>query len=190
MLQDMERWRITYGARFETSKYISIHFTRRSQSTQASITINNETIEPSNEAKYFGVILDHKLSFKQHLQYVTKKGTKFALAMARITKETWGAPFQRLRQLFTTVVASRMDYTAVAFYRPAKSGCLVSILKLDKLISAQRTAMKVMLGCYYTTSTGLEIGQENPVPNSVSYSYFRYYIESIQDYHFLATDHA
>ena len=35
----------------------------------------------------------------------------------------------------------------------------------------------------------MEISWENPVPDSVSYRYFRYYIEPVQDYHFSATDH-
>ena|SRR5437762_3280752 len=45
-----------------------------------------------------GVIFDKGLRFKQHLQYVAKKGAKFALALSGIAKATWGAQFQYLLQ--------------------------------------------------------------------------------------------
>jgi len=51
-------------------------------------------IKSANKAKYLGVIFDHKLSFKHHIQYALKKGTSFALTMSRITKHTWGAAYQ------------------------------------------------------------------------------------------------
>ncbi len=153
MLEDTEHWKTKHGARFETSKYLLIHFTKRCQPPTASVTINSVKMEPSEEAKYLGVIFDQKLLFDQHLQYVAKKGTKFALAMTRIAKESWGAPFTHMRQLFTAMVAPRMDYASIIFHSPAKLGSSSPPPKLSKFISAQRIAMNAILGCYRTTST-------------------------------------
>src|SRR5438477_12740651 len=88
----------------------------------SSITIRQATIESANEAKYLGVIFDRKLHFTQHVQYAAKKGTKFALAISRIAKSTWGATYRQTRTLFTSVVAARIDYAAIVWHRPKQEG--------------------------------------------------------------------
>src|SRR5579859_7369154 len=152
MLIKADRWRERHGARFETSKYVLIHFTRNGKKeTNAHITISDTTIEPSEEARYLGVILDKGLRFRQHIQYATNKGTKFALAISRIAKSTWGATYVPTRTLFNAVVAARMDYAAIVWHRPTKHGRPPA--SLSKLETAQRTAMKAILGAFCTTTT-------------------------------------
>ena len=74
ILNEAEEWRKKHGAQFEISKYILVHYTRnRNVATKASVIINGVRIEPSNEAKYLGVIFDQELRFKTHLQHVVKK---------------------------------------------------------------------------------------------------------------------
>ncbi len=74
LLREAEEWRKKHGVQFEMSKYILVHFTRNyNQATNAAITIGKVIIEPSNEAKYLGVIFDEELRFKTHLQYITKR---------------------------------------------------------------------------------------------------------------------
>jgi len=85
---------LTSGAQFEPSKYILVHFTRnKNLETTASIKINGIKIEPSNEAKYLGVIFDKELRYHSHLQHVIRKGTSAAIALFSIAKNSWGAPY-------------------------------------------------------------------------------------------------
>jgi len=70
MVEKAERWREDHGARFELSKYVLVHFKRRTppDTTEAAhIRIGETTIKPANEAKYLGVIFDRSLSFRQHI---------------------------------------------------------------------------------------------------------------------------
>lgn len=89
ILNRAEEWRKKHGTQFETSKYISIHYTHnRMIETKASITINRITIESSNEVKYLGVIFDQELRFNSHLQHIVKKGINAATALSSIAKTT------------------------------------------------------------------------------------------------------
>jgi len=154
LLHEAEQWRSRHGAKFETSKYILVHFTRNNtQRTSSPVTVGEVTIQPSEEARYLGVIFDKKLNYQSHVQYVAKKGTKFALAISRVAKSTWGAHYRYVRQLFTAVVAPRMDYAASIWHRPPKYGKMHAPTQLSKLVSAQRIAMKAIIGCFRTTST-------------------------------------
>jgi hypothetical protein len=87
MLMEAERWREKHGARFEESKYVLVHFTntRTPNTTDAANgRIGDTTIKPAEEAKYLGVLFDHKLAFRQHIQYAAKKGTQFALNNSKL----------------------------------------------------------------------------------------------------------
>ena len=162
ILRAAEEWRTRHGVQFEPSKYILVHYTRnRKQTTEAAITIGDLTIKPSSEAKYLGVIFDQELRFKSHLQYVVKKGTDAALALASIAKSGWGAQYKYARQLFSAVIASRMDYGAVVWRRPKHDGSTASTTQVQKLTTIQRLAMKAITGCYKTTPTAsIEIEAE------------------------------
>src|SRR5271169_797062 len=154
MLEKAEEWRIKHGSKFETSKYVLIHFTRNHNlEITAPVSIAGVTIHPSNEARYLGVIFDKGLRFKHHLQYIAKKGAKFSLALSRIAKAGWGPQFRYLRQLFTAVIAPRMDYGACIWHKPTRYGQYIPPSSISKLETAQRTALKAILGCFRTTPT-------------------------------------
>ena len=166
VLNEAEEWRKKHGAQFETSKYILVHYTRnRWRETKASVTANGITIEPSNEAKYLGVIFDQELRFKSHLQQVIKRGTNAAMALSSIAKCIWGAPYMQIRQRFQAVVALRKDYAAIVWHRPKDDGSTAGNVQMRKLTTIQRLAMKAILGCYKTTPTAameIESGLQPP----------------------------
>ena len=80
---------------------------------EASIHLNDITIHPSKEAKYLGVMLDKDLKFRTHISQAMEKGTRFPLAISSIIRSTWGPEYKYLQCLFTSVVALRMNYTAI-----------------------------------------------------------------------------
>ena len=70
MLMEAETWRSEHGAKFETSKYTLVHFTRNwRHTTEAAIEISGTVIiQPSQEAQYLGVI-----SIKAYVTNTTSK---------------------------------------------------------------------------------------------------------------------
>ena len=152
ILQQAETWRLKHGAQFEPSKYVLVHFTRNTKrTTEASLKINGTMINPAKEARYLGVTLDQKLNFKSHLQNIAKKGTKAAMALARIAKTNWGAPFKYAKQLFNAVIAPRTDYAACIWHRPSNKARYSA--QIRTLTTIQRIAMKSISGCFRTTPT-------------------------------------
>src|SRR5579859_7620272 len=105
ILTKSEKWKEKHSAQFEPSKYMLIHFTRNARhDNTASIRVNDITITAEKEARYLSVIFDQKLKFHSHLDYATRKGTKFALALPSIARITWGTPFKYVRRLYTAVM--------------------------------------------------------------------------------------
>ena len=166
ILNKTEEWRKKHGAQFEPSKYILVHYTRnRNLETTASITINGIDVEPSNEAKYLGVIFDKELRFHSHFQSIVKKGTSAALALFSIAKNSWGVPYKYVRQLFLSIIAPRMDYAASIWHRPMDDRSTASSVQIKRSTTVQRLAMKAILGYYKTTPTAvieIESGLQPP----------------------------
>ena len=99
------------------------------------------------------MIFDQELRFKEHLQYIVKKGTKAAMALSSIAKNSWGAQYKYARQLFKAVIAACTDYAAVIWHRPKDGNKMATSTQACKLHKIQRLAMKAITGCYKTTAT-------------------------------------
>ena len=89
------------------------------------------------------------------------------------TKSTWDATYRQTRVLFTFVVAPRMDYAAIVWHRPKKEGHALQSTQLTKMETAQRTAMKAILGFCTTAASSLEI--ELTLEPPIFESEIRYY---------------
>ena len=154
ILSKSEEWKERHGAQFEPSKYMLMHFTRNTRhDVTADIKLNDTTILPGKEARYLGVIFDQKLKFHSHLDYVIKKGTKFALALSSVARITWGTPFKYMRRLYTAVIRPRIQYGAAIWHRPGDTRNSPAASQVSRLTSVQRLAMKTIMGCFRTTST-------------------------------------
>ncbi|KAJ6606733.1 hypothetical protein B0H10DRAFT_1651831, partial [Mycena sp. CBHHK59/15] len=56
------------------------------------VTFSGITIEASTSAKLLSVVLDHKLTFCEHVELAQAQGTKAVLALSRISSPTFGLP--------------------------------------------------------------------------------------------------
>ena len=104
-------WAAQSGAAFEAEKTSFIHFTRNQRQRQLPVVplhVSGATVAPAPENKILGVILDQGLRFKHHIGKAANKGMKAALALRRLR----GLPPSVARQLFTSTVASKIDYAA------------------------------------------------------------------------------
>ncbi|KAH8241712.1 hypothetical protein KR032_004502 [Drosophila birchii] len=73
--------------------------------------VGSTTIESSPALKYLGVMIDHRLNFKSHLEYAAAKASKATAAISRMMANTRG-PRQHSRRLIATVVTSTILYAA------------------------------------------------------------------------------
>jgi len=85
----------------------------------ATIEVAGCTITSKPAIKYLGIQLDHRLTFKYHLDYAASKATKATTALAGIMANV-GGPRQRSRWLISNVVRSIILYAA-PIWAPAMS---------------------------------------------------------------------
>jgi phage-related protein len=169
ILEASEEWRRRYGAKFDPSKYILIHFTRNSRKPKdVGIALEDGTqIEPSEEGKYLGVIFDRKLNFGSNTSYRAKKGTRLALAMASVARSTGGTTFPYVKRLCDAVVKPATQYAAIVWHRPGDRTSSAQ-KQINTLTTIQRRAMNAMLSTFRTTPTHILQHKSETIPVHLS----------------------
>src|SRR5437762_13041881 len=105
MLERAEGWKNRHGAKFETTKYILIHFTRnKHRKTDSPVTIANVIIQPSREARYLGVIFDKNLTLQTTSSICCKERNKVCTSYLQNYQSNMGS---RLSTPTTTIHCRR-----------------------------------------------------------------------------------
>lgn len=143
-LNKIENWLINWKIKINASKSSVVIFTKRRPQEPFELKLFDVVIPNQKETTYLGILLDHRLSFKPHMNKIAAKGY---------------AMFQRLYPLFKSPSLSL--WTKKTFYitiirasllyaYPAWSSVNGSLLR--RLRGVQRTVLRTIAGADYTTS--------------------------------------
>lgn len=104
----------------------------------------SEIIPIVKEKKFLGVILDDKLHFQSHINYISKNALKGINVLRSLTGTFWGSDPKILSLLYKSIVRSRFDYSSMAYIN-AKPNLL------KKLDIIQNIALRIILGAMGST---------------------------------------
>lgn len=119
-----------------TKKTEEIVFGSPSDSYKSPIVIQNEKIKQVSSYKYLGVMIDHLLSWKDHIESVCKKTKQRIYFLRRL--RSFGASGQILLLFFTSVIMSVLQYCNTTWYK-----CLSTALK-SKLLHQMKICSKIV----------------------------------------------
>jgi len=60
--------------------------------------------------KYLGIIIDSKLTFKEHINYITDKCSKLIFALSKSAKINWGLSHNTLKSIYTGAILPLLLY--------------------------------------------------------------------------------
>lgn len=158
-------WAAQSGAAFEAEKTSFIHFTRNQRQRQlptVPLHVNGATVAPAPEVKILGVILDQGLRFKSHIGKAANKGMKAVLALRRLR----GLPPSVARQLFTSTVASKIDYAA-SVWCPLRRDSSVAAGIVRPFEAIQRVASQAIVGVFRNTALAIAEAEAGIEPTVV-----------------------
>lgn len=107
----IRRWLETAGLELADHKTEAVLITGRKQVETMTIQVGCERIMSRRSLKYLGVMLDDRLSFKQHIEYCSEKAARMQMALSRMLPNI-GGPKQERRLLLARVVSSVLLYAA------------------------------------------------------------------------------
>ena len=141
----IESWARRTGSRFAAEKTELIHLTRkRSEQVQGQVTVNGKTVKPSPTAKLLGVIFDHELRWKEHIQQAIKRATKVAVALAGLRH----LRPEQMRQIYQACITPVIDYASTVWHDPLRDKT-----HLRHLNTVQRAPLIRILSAFKTVAT-------------------------------------
>jgi hypothetical protein len=78
--------------------------------------MNGKAILPSTTAKLLGVIFDHELRWKEHVQQAVQRATKVNIALGGLRQ----LRPEQMRQLYEACVAPVVEYASIVWHDPLR----------------------------------------------------------------------
>ena len=77
LINYLATWALKWQLRFNVAKCTIMRFTRSLSPLVFSYNLpNNHSLSTSTQYSYFGILLDNKLSWSSHINYITTKANK------------------------------------------------------------------------------------------------------------------
>jgi hypothetical protein len=111
VLRSIDTWMRSKGLELAHHKTEAVILSRRRPFVLPRLEVGGHAIGLVKNLRYLGVRLDTRLTFKDHVQFVAKKATVSATALAKLMPNING-PEKWKRRLLASVVESKLLYVA------------------------------------------------------------------------------
>ena len=144
-INKVQDWADDNGFKFSKTKTVCVHFcNKRKLHPDPVLKLNDTVIPVVKEAKYLGLIFDHKLSFIPHIKYLKTKCQKALNLLKVISNTSWGADRKTKLLIYRALIRSKLDYGSMVFGSARQS-------YLSMLDPIQNQALRLCLGAFRTS---------------------------------------
>ena len=112
-----------------------IHTFRNLDLPNLSINLGNNTLTECDSSKFLGVMVDDKLKFKNHIDYISKKISKSIGILYKLSQLKM--PFKVLKQLYYNLIYSYLNYNVCCYASTYGS-------HFNKLFLLQKKAIRII----------------------------------------------
>jgi len=96
----------------QKSKVMLLSRRKRKERRELEIYLNNRPLTQVHSLKYLGIIFYSKLTFKDHIMYITDKCSKLIFALSKSAKLSWGLSYAALKTIYTGAILPLLLYGA------------------------------------------------------------------------------
>jgi len=148
-LHIVELWCAGLGLSVNPDKTVLVAFTRKRKLTGFfEPRLFGKTLKRSLSIKYLGVILDPRLTWKEHVDVKVKKAQNSMWACRRACGVTWGLKPSVVHWLYVAIIRQSVTFASLVWW----PGCQTASAK-KKLSKVQRWACLGVTGAMRTTPT-------------------------------------
>lgn len=156
-------WGNDHGLSFAPTKTKVINFTKKRNSPSVQLFLDEEPLTQTQSTKFLGLIFDHTLTWKQHIQSLRQKCSLRLNLLKTLNGTSWGADKKSLIRLYCSHIRSLLDYGSVVY-------STASLSTLKKLDTMQNQALRIASGAFRTSP----IASINVETNTMSLTHRRH----------------
>ena len=157
----LERWSTSNGLRFSVAKTTAVHFCRRRcADLDLGIRLYGQTVETQLAARFLGVLLDRRLTYKEHFKGLRERCFKALDVLKCVSRTSYGSDRNTLLLLYRAIVRSKLDYACFVY----DSACESSKKALD---TVHHASLRVVTGAFRTSPVPSLLAEANEPPLSL-----------------------
>jgi hypothetical protein len=109
-LEEIVRWAKDNKLKFNETKTVCVLYTRNLKFSQPRIFLNGHQLKISQSFKYLGIIIDSKLSWRSHVNYITNKANQLIMELIKFAKNQFGLNGRSLETIYKGAVLPLISY--------------------------------------------------------------------------------
>ncbi|GJF00464.1 RNA-directed DNA polymerase from mobile element jockey [Phanerochaete sordida] len=164
-------WSQLHTSEFSVEKFGLLDCARSLKDLGPSLDLGQGSapISVAKSYKFLGVLVDHKLFWKEQTNRALNKGLQWVTLFRRMAGGCSGVGFKQLRQLYLSKAVPAMLYAADVFLVPihsieGKTHRQGSVSSIDRLARVHKQAATMMLGAYRNTATDICLAHADLLP--------------------------
>ena len=116
-LNKISAWCDEWGFKLSPTKSTCVIFSReiKYKNLDQKLFINNQEIKIERKVKFLGMIIDNKLNFNEHINYIIDRCNKRLNLMRNLCGTTWGASISTLLVIYKTLIRSVIEYGEIIY---------------------------------------------------------------------------
>jgi len=148
-LTKISKWARENKVRFNEKKSKTMLMSRRKRKERGEVEVylNNKLLRQVKTMKHLVIIIDKKLTFREHIKQATDKCRKLIFVLSRSAKLNWGLSHKALKTLYTGGIQPLLLYGA-----PVWAETVEKAIYRKMLIRVQRLINIKIAKAYRTVS--------------------------------------
>jgi len=121
-LNTINEWCRSCGLKLSHLKTHAVLFTKRRNCTFSKpLMVDGTVIELKDSTKFLGIILDSKLSWNDHIDYVCKRSKGILMQCRMAVGPTWGFKPHTMRWIYNAIIRPAISYGATIWINGTKT---------------------------------------------------------------------
>ena len=115
-LHAIQQWCNKWGFKISTEKTVAVLFSQATQRPDIKLDINGRPIKTEKSARFLGVVFDQRLTWNEHVDYVTSKCSKrlnLAEPDESDLRHEMRSDTKSLTTVYRALIRSVIDYGAI-----------------------------------------------------------------------------
>jgi hypothetical protein len=108
-INKIQEWSNKTGFKCEKAACLHICKRRLCPRMACNLTIHNRPIECVEQKKFLGIIVDNKLNWHAHINYLRQTCKKTLDLLAHLSHKKWGADRETLLKQYTMIIKPKID---------------------------------------------------------------------------------
>jgi ribonuclease HI len=136
VLTKLYKWGVNNSkVQFNPSKTKAILFNKRKNYIKPKIEMNGIDIEVVEEIKYLGLIIDRKLKFNKHIEYLSEKCLTKIHKLSIISRNVWGLDSESLKLIYISAIEPIILYCASIWAEKLNKTQIKILRRVQRLIA-------------------------------------------------------